>query len=279
MSKYRDRITEVEKTIADLPVPKTLSEAIQVLELRYELGIDPPEFKLLKSRIGYVNQVARIKSPEELFSVVSDEEAKMAYLGGLWNPLFYDGSHPFEEVFPQTSATRAAIQNYPMNEEAQLVIAEHGFFAMDLLHNPTRLSVAVQQVLARSSEETTRNYIAYFYELDDKVAEELAQDENAGVRIAVARHPGLRESTLAALSREDDDDVRGSVAGQKNLPESIRHRMINDSSYYVRMVLANRDDLTQEEYKILALDSEDLVRNTIGRNPKVSEVLRTLASL
>jgi hypothetical protein len=101
--------------------------------------------------------------------------------------------------------------------------------------------------------------------LPPAVAEVLAVHDSTDVRRRLAAHPSTPEAVRAALARDDDADVRREVARWPGSWLDSPHD--NDVS---------AEPLPDEVYLALAADAETAVREALGQNRYVPEVVRVV---
>lgn len=116
------------------------------------------------------------------------------------------------------------------------------------------------------------------------------------VRQAVVENPSCTEEFLlgaledALKLRPDQDDtwddslkgqtnIREAVAQRTNLTRTLIEKLIKDPSHYVRKYLASNTLLVESDLAILALDSDENVRQAVVENPNTSSESKAAATL
>jgi hypothetical protein len=76
-----------------------------------------------------------------------------------------------------------------------------------------------------------------------------------------------------------DTNIREAIAQRTNLTRALIQKLINDPSHYVRRYVASNILLTESDLSVLALDSDENVRQAVVENPNTSNESKAAATL
>lgn len=95
----------------------------------------------------------------------------------------------------------------------------------------------------------------------------------------IASNPYTQVHTLGGLVKNNSDEIAlAHIAAHNNSSSHIIGELIGNDDYRVRVAVAGRKDLSLNNAKILAHDSDVLVRHALARNPDThSAILKFLA--
>ena len=111
-----------------------------------------------------------------------------------------------------------------------------------------------------------------------EMLEELAEDEDAGVRFQVAKNPNTPAKVLMKLAEDKDRYVRQEVTKNPSTPVEVLRKLAEDEEWYVRQEVAKNPKNPSEVLKKLAEDKDGYVRQEVAKNPSTPvEILRKLA--
>ncbi len=127
------------------------------------------------------------------------------------------------------------------------------------LHEPTP-----QELLAKaeSDSETLRMEAAEYKDLPAEIQHILAGDPNAEVRARLAAHPAIDEEVALFIAASNDMAACKALAANENITDKVKVELCHHESDDVRLVMAYREDLTEDDLQILVNKNEDL--NLVG---------------
>ena len=111
-----------------------------------------------------------------------------------------------------------------------------------------------------------------------EMIEELAEDEDTGVRYEVAKHPNTPADILTKLAEDANWKVRYEVAMNPKTPVDILKKLADDKDEDVRRAVAKHPNTPADILRKLAKDEDSRVRYGVAINPKIPvDILRKLA--
>lgn len=157
------------------------------------------------------------------------------------------------------------------------------------------LHIQAQKILARDCEQHIRELLAAYPKLKPSVQLLLVEDDEPGVRIALAKGNGdwgagsLCEEAQRRLFNDEHSSVRLALAENRRLAPAVQALLAQDASVNVRLKLVESssymNQLTPETQRILAKDNDSKVRQELANRlfgllamPSDEEVQLTLAS-
>lgn len=109
--------------------------------------------------------------------------------------------------------------------------------------------------------------------------EHLASRGTGPVRAAVGANPSAAVATLEAIVRRGPPEATTAALRNPSFPRALWAPMLKKGSLTRRMALAARDDLTDDDFALLAAAGESDVRAEIAQHPKApAAVIATLAN-
>ena len=184
-------------------------------------------------------------------------------------------------IDPQESVRLAVANNQHTSESSLLILASDNSMAVRLavIENQS-ITTAIRLHLTQDPALEVRRQLATYdrYYTDPQIAHliNLAEDPEASVRLAVAKHRHTSEKILLLLASDSSVAVRLAVIAHKNTTKAIRIHLTKDPDIAVRLRLAEfgrdydrytRSQTEHASYLInLSADPEESVRLAILAN-------------
>ena len=184
-------------------------------------------------------------------------------------------------IDPQESVRLAVANNQHTSEDSLLILASDSSIAVRLavIENGS-ITTAIRLHLTQDPALEVRRQLATYdrYYTDPQIAHliNLAEDPEASVRLAVAKHQHTSEKILLLLASDSSVPVRLAVIAHKNTTKAIRIHLTKDPDIAVRLRLAEfgrdydrytRSQTEHASYLInLSADPEESVRLAILAN-------------
>ena len=184
-------------------------------------------------------------------------------------------------IDPQESVRLAVANNQHTSESSLLILASDNSMAVRLavIENQS-ITTAIRLHLTQDPALEVRRQLATYdrYYTDPQIAHliNLAEDPEASVRLAVAKHRHTSEKILLLLASDSSVPVRLAVIAHKNTTKAIRIHLTKDPDIAVRLRLAEfgrdydrytRSQTEHASYLInLSADPEESVRLAILAN-------------
>jgi hypothetical protein len=123
------------------------------------------------------------------------------------------------------------------------------------LYEPTPSELLAK---AESDDEALRLEAARHEKLPPEIQHVLAKDALADVRTALAGNPAIDEEVALCIAASNDPAGCGALAGNLRLPDAARVELCHHESEEVRIRMAYRDDLNDEQLAILVNNDDSL---------------------
>ncbi len=155
---------------------------------------------------------------------------------------------------------------------------------MEKRHSRIALELEKQQV-KRALQELSQNQnwqvrvaLASLPIISDEILNKLASDQNWQVRKAVAISPIISPEILQKLAQDSDQDVRLAVFQNSQIGKDLLSHLAEDSSYLIRASVARHPQTTPDILEKLSQDSHWQVRAATAQHKNASEsILHSLS--
>jgi len=162
--------------------------------------------------------------------------------------------------------------------EALAETPERGFDALlDYLRRPFAAIDLRRQSLKVGDEQFLAQWAAF--ETHEEILFALAKNIEEPILVALAENPATPEPICELIFDRNDIDLDFALCNRENLTVKMAGILAGSTFEAVRKLIAQRDDLDEAIYKLLATDSAMLVRDAIRENQTCSPEVRALAAL
>lgn len=117
------------------------------------------------------------------------------------------------------------------------------------------------------------------FEDNPEILFSLAKHQEEPILVALAENAASPDAVCELISEKNDIDLDFALCGRPNLSAHMNQILARSTFEAVRKLIALRDDLAEETYRLLATDSAMLVRDAITNNQTCPAEIRALAAL
>jgi hypothetical protein len=251
-------------------------------------GANPRKDPTAKLSVGFVNGEPVLDGKYGGITVDAEnngitKEALTRILGDQFGPIMsamkenassISGKHPAKKQLEKIAKSKdpSVIDKYTKG----MGIRERGDFLSLIMDKEPSLQVWIK--LSEDNDAGVREAVARNRSTPPEVLVKLSEDENEYVRRAVARNPSTPPEVLVKLSEDEDVRLRRAPANNRSTPPEALAKLSEDNDAEVREAVAENPSTPPEVLAKLSEDEDVRLRRPVARNPSTPpEVLVKLS--